>query len=180
MKIEFTGRGFEINDDLRDFTRGKLERVMKHLDHIRDVHVVLSVEKYRHRAEMTFHSLKRKFHGTEETNDMRSAIDRVAEKLEAQVRKQKEKQTTKKRNTTETIRANAGAEVVLPIEAQADQDFKVVRSRRPVQPMNLDEALDELEKLNQDFVIFRDADSERINVVYRRKDGHIGLIDPPN
>ncbi len=182
MKIDFTGRGVEISNQLRDYTRTKLDRLVRHFADIRDISAVLSVEKYRHRAEIKFSTPKRGFHGSEETSDMFLSVDRVVDKLEAQVKKFKEKKTTKKRHTTATIRATdipLNGTDLAPSES-AGSDVKIVRHTTPLKPMNLEEAVEELEKLNQEFIMFRNADNEHVNVVYRRKDGHIGLIEPGN
>lgn len=177
MKVEYTGRGVEINDRLRDFTRSKLDRLSKHLVDIHNLHVVLSVEKYRHRAEIKFSSAKKGFHGTEETTDMFQSIDGAVDKLETQVKKYKEKLNASKRNTTQTIRQNHVPEAEPSLSA-GEREYRVIRRQAPVRPMNLDEAVDELDKLKHDFIVFRDSESDTINVVYRRKDGHVGLIDP--
>jgi len=182
MKIDFTGRGVEISDQLRDYTRTKLDRLVRHFADIRDISAVLSVEKYRHRAEIKFSTPKRGFHGSEETSDMFQSVDRVVDKLEAQVKKFKEKKTAKKRHTTATIRASEtplNGSPAAPKE-NTGNDIQIVRTSTPVKPMNLDEAVEELDKLNQEFIMFRNADNDHVNVVYRRKDGNIGLIEPGN
>lgn len=182
MKIDFTGRGTAVSDQLRDYTQNKMGRLVRHFSDIRDISAVLSVEKYRHRVEIKFFAQKKGFHGAEETSDMFQSVDRVVDKLEAQVKKFKEKKTTKKRHTTDTIRASApplNGSAAAPAESRRSE-IKVVRTSPEVKPMNLEEALEELEKLNQEFIIFRNADNEHVNVVYRRKDGHIGLIEPGN
>jgi len=174
MKIDFSGRGVDITDRIRDFASSKMERLTRHLDDIRDVAVTLSVEKYRQRAEIRFHALKRVFNGTEETSDMFQSIDKVVDKLENQIRKAKEKVNAKKRNTTETIRSGE-----TPAPPANPGEIQVVRNEEMVKPMNVEEAVEELLKLDHEFIIFRNADNNHIlNVVYRRKDGNVGLIDP--
>ena len=177
MRVDFTGRGVEITNQVRSFTQGKLERLNKLLDNIHDVHVVLSVEKYRHKAEIKFLSQKKAFHGADETADMYQSIDGVIDKLESQARKFKEKNHSRKRNTTETIRIN----VLSQRESGDDGGLKVITTdQTSVKPMSLDEALDELDKLAQDFIIYRNSDTDRINLVYKRSDGNIGYIEPGN
>lgn len=174
MRVDFTGRGVEITDRVRSFTQGKLERLTKLMDNIQDVHVVLSVEKYRHKAEIKFLSNKKSFHGTEETSEMFQSIDRVIDKLESQARKFKEKNHARKRNTTETIRIN-----VLSQPKEKEDGLRVIHTdQTSVKPMNLDEAVDELERLEQDFIIYRNSETDRINLVYKRTDGNIGYIEP--
>ena len=181
MKIDFTGKGFNITDRVREFTESKMERWRKHLDDVHDVTVVLSVEKYRHRAEIKFSSQKKVFHGSEETTDMFQSIDRVVEKLDVQASKYRQKMTGKKKHTHDTIRAAVDPEPnhqTAPgiIEDSAVQVIPADVSK--IKPMGLEEAVEELTKFNQEIIFFRNAETENLNVVYRRKDGHIGHIDP--
>ena len=178
MKIDYTGRGVDITNRVRNFTESKFERITKLLEHVHDIDVVLSVEKYRHKAEIKFQAMKRTFHGTDETNDMFQSIDRVIDKLEAQARKFKDKNNAKKRNTTEPIRKNGETVDSVVAEPEGTGELRVIRNPNPVRPMSLDEAVDALGTLDNEFIIYRDAESDAINVVYRRKDGHVGLIDP--
>ena len=178
MKVDFTGRGVNITDHIRSFTESKLDRVKRLIDDMHDINVVLSTEKYRHKAEIKFLSHKRSFHGTEETNDMLQAIDHVVNKLESQVKKHKNKITAKKRSTNESIRVNV-LNVERNTETPLDGDIQIIRTdNSEVKPMNLDEAVDELQKYNREFVFFRNPDDDLVNVVYTRRDGHIGLIEP--
>ena len=182
MKIDYTGRGVEITDRIRNYTESKLERLNKLLENIQDLSVVISIEKYRHRAEIHFQTEKRSFHGQDETNDTFQSIDGAIAKLETQVKKYKKKQNTRKRGTLESIRVNV---LSLPEEKNqsrpGDRTIEVIRSdNSEVKPMNLDEALDELDKLKQEFIIFRNSDNDHVNVLYHRKDGNIGLIEPGN
>ena len=181
MKVDFTGRGVEIEDRIKEFTHGKLERLKKHFDEIHDLTVILSTEKYRHKAEINFLSQKRSFHGAEESSDMYQSIDRAIDKVETQVKKFKQKQMTKKRHTTETIRANGMETEEHARKLTGNNEVKVIRSKNNVvKPMSLEEAVEELEKLNQEFIIFRNAETEMVNVVYHRRDGNVGLIESPN
>jgi len=178
MKIDFTGRGVEITSRLRDFTEGKLERVKKLVEDMHDITVVLSTEKYRHKADIRFLSQKRSYQGAWETSDMFQAIDHVVAKLESQVKKFKNKQRSLKRSTTESIRGE-GLQATEDPAAPIDGEVRIIRSSNSqVKPMNVDEAVDELQKFKREFVFFRNADNDAVNVVYNRKDGHIGLIEP--
>ncbi len=176
MRIDFTGRAFDITDRVRTFTQSKMDRLTKLLDDIHDVQVVLSVEKYRNKAEIKFLSQKKTFHGAEETSDMFQAIDGVIEKLESQARKAKEKSQSRKRNATESIRIN-----VLSQSSEGETGLKVIHTdQTSVKPMSLEEAVDKMETSEQEFLIYRNSESDRINLVYKRKDGHIGFIEPGN
>lgn len=180
MKIDFTGRGIDITDRIRQFTESKLDRLSKIIGDLQGVKVVLTVEKYRHRAEIVFHVEKHDFHGAEETQDLFQSIDGVVEKLEKQVRRFKDKRMARKRNTTETIRtAEVDYAESIPHPSERDGTIQVIPVEpAQVRPMALEEAVDSLTKFNSEFLVFRNADTEVINVVYRRKDGHIGHIGP--
>lgn len=182
MKVDFTGRGVDLTDQIRSFTQSKLERLNRHLEDIRDVHVVLSTEKYRHKAEIKFLSGKRSYHGTEETSEMFQSIDRVIDKVESQVKKHKDKLHSRKRNATQSIRINVIDNTPEPEPAAKDKrELRIIHTdHSAVKPMSLDEAVDELVKLNQEFIIYRNSETDRINVVYHRRDGNIGYIEPGN
>lgn len=174
MKIEFTGRGVDITDRIRNFTESKFDRLKKHLDAINDVSVVLSVEKYRHRVEIKFSSQKQSFHGHEETNDMFQAIDRVIDKLESQVRKYKQKKNDGKRRGSESIRH---ADVADSDTTGHEEDLRVIRDSREVSPMSLEAAIEELDNTEEGFVMYRDLETNTVSLVFKRADGHIGLIE---
>jgi len=182
MKIDFTGRGFDINERIRTFTQAKMDKIKKHIEEVHDVSVVLSVEKYRQKAEIKFSSNKKSFFGSGESNDMFLSIDRVVDKLEAQVKKFKEKNTSRKRNTHESIRNDQLPMVETQLESPRQDGEILVIPTEPsqIKPMNVEEAVDEMTKLEQEFLVFRNADSNDFNVVFRRKDGHIGYVSPSN
>jgi len=176
MKIDFTGRGVDINPELRAHTEAKLERLKKHLDDIRDVKVILSVEKYRQKAEINLQARRQTFHSHEETNEMLQSIDRVVEKLEKQARRFKAKRIKTKR------KPNGLAEPLEEIEAGApspEPGIRIIKKDNFVlKPMSPEEAVEELQKFNQEFIIFQNSDSEQMGVAYRRRDGHFGYIEP--
>lgn len=179
MKIDFSGRGFEITTAIREHTESKLSRLKKHLDDIRDVSVVLSAEKYRQRAEIKFTSLKTAFYGQEETSDMLTSVDRVVEKLEKQARRFKEKRVKNRKKPSDTIKDTAlAAPEGETAEKPGEQEVKIIRMDNfVVKPMSLEEAVAELQKLKQEFLVFQNSESEAVNVVFRRKDGHFGYIE---
>lgn len=179
MKIDFTGRGIDVSDRIRSFTESKMDRLKKILGDLQDVKAVFTVEKYRHKAEINFHFEKHDFHGADETNDLFQSIDKVAEKLEKQARRFKDKRMSRKRSTTETIRTNGLQLEDTPPETDPERAIQVIPvDPIQVRPMALEEAVDALTKFDDEFLVFRNADTEVINVVYRRKDGHIGHIGP--
>jgi putative sigma-54 modulation protein len=184
MKIDITGRQIEITPALRDFTMEKLRKLEKLLDGPLEVHVVLAVEKHRHLAEIQVKSRTAVLSGTEETGDLYASIGEVAEKLERQALKHKEKVTEKKRREGTRL-PEAVAALETRSAAAADSSTReelpaqILESRRyRLKPLSAEDAVMELEATGEDILVYRDSRSYRVNVVYRRKDNHFGLVDP--
>lgn len=93
MQIQLTGHHVDITPALREFVTDKMERLARHFDHVSTVHVILSVEKLRHMAEATIHLSRGTVFANAEAEDMYAAIDLLIDKLDRQVKKQKEKST---------------------------------------------------------------------------------------
>lgn len=98
MQLSVTGHHVEITDSLRDYVQEKIERIQRHFDQVTNVHVILSVEKVRHKAEATLHLAGGNIFAEAENDDMYAAIDALADKLDRQVRRHKEKMTDHHRN----------------------------------------------------------------------------------
>jgi putative sigma-54 modulation protein len=178
MQVEYTGRQVDITPAIKEFTENHLRKIRKILGEAIDVHVVLTVEKYRHIAEINLKSRSFIFNGLEETHDMYTSINAVLEKIERQALKHKGRKIAKKRKT-------AGSPVVgVPGEIR---EFAVANPTSPrvirmrsfaAKPMTVEEAVEEVTQSKNDFLVFRNSESERVSVVYRRKDGNFGLIEP--
>jgi putative sigma-54 modulation protein len=185
MNLDITGRQVEITAALREFAEDKLRKLEKLLDGPLDIHVVLGIEKHRHTAEVKVKSRTAILSGTEETNDLYASIREVADKLERQALKHKEKVTGRKRReatrTSEVAAAMAEAEAEerVPRIGEEDNPARVIRSERyRLKPISLEDALMELETSREDILVFRAAGTNRVRVLYRRRDGHFGLIEP--
>ena len=180
MQIAVTFRHMETSLPVRAYVEEKLARVKKYIDEPIDAQATLSVEKkIRHRAEISLVAKGITIKGSEETNDMYAAIDNVVDKIERQLKRYKEKikehkplagrerQVQKTVLAAESIDEGSGGE---PVIIRTDQF--------PVKPMAVEEAVMQMDLLHKEFLVFTDAQSEEINVVYRRKDGNYGLIVP--
>jgi putative sigma-54 modulation protein len=179
MNIDFTGRKIEVTPALKKFTSQKLAKLERLLDGIIEAHVILRVEKHRHNAEMIVHSRHATLSGSETTEDLYASIGKVIGKLERQAKKHKDKFSwgkTKPRGKTTIRRGIEPEERVGPPLAS---EPRVVRTRSyEVKPMGLDEAVLQAQSSGFSFLVFRDASSQRVNVLYRRNDGNFGLIEP--
>lgn len=168
MQVNVRGKNVEVTEALRDHVTRKIGKIGNHLDHQTIMaEAVLSVEKDRQIVEVTVPVEGRFLRGEESTPDMYASVDLVVDKLERQLDKLKTRM--KHRNHV------AQAKRATPLEPES----QVVRRKTfPIKPMSLDEAILQLEMVGHDFFAFTNADSERINVVYRRKDGNYGLLEP--
>jgi len=173
MNLFITGRHIEITPALREFAEDKLRKLEKLLDDPIEIHVVLGIEKHRHMAEIQVKSRTALLSGTQETGDLYASIGEVADKLERQALKHKEKMRDHKNR--KSVR-HAEMEAALEPEERSP---RVQRSKSySVRPLSLEDALNELESSGNELLVYRDVESERLHVVYRRKDGDFGLVEP--
>jgi putative sigma-54 modulation protein len=177
MEVEYTGRAVEITPAIKEFTENHLRKIRKILGEAIEVHVILTVEKYRHIAEINLKSRSFKFNGLEETHDMYTSINAVLEKIERQALKHKGKKIARKRKP-------AIAAVTVPPGEPREQVAvnsaapRVIRTRSfAPKPMTVEEAVEEVAHSKSEFLVFRNSESESVSVVYRRKDGNFGLIE---
>jgi putative sigma-54 modulation protein len=193
--VRLTGRHVTITPAIHDYVNRKLESL--HLDYpkIIEAHVILEVEKYRHSAEVILVCSNHiTIEACEETNDMYAAIDAAVDKICRQMRKYKTR-LMKKHRPRHDIVHHLEEHVLEPepvlLNGNGDRNgngesdheegahHPVVRTERhPVKPMFIDEAVLQLEMSTRQFIVFMNARSSRVNVLYRRKSGEFGLIDP--
>jgi putative sigma-54 modulation protein len=169
----------EASEPVRSYLEEKLSRIKKYIDEPIDAQAVLSVsKKIRHNAEVTIVAKGITIKGSEETNDMYAAIDAVTDKLDRQLKRYKEKLKNHKplpgkpRQVEKTVLAAESFD-------EGVGEPVIIRSYSfPVKPMAVEEAVMQMDLLNKNFLVYTDAGTEEINVVYRRKDGNYGLIVP--
>jgi len=181
MRVSVTFRHMEPTAAIREYAEAKLMKVKRYLDEPIEANVVLSIEKYRHIAEVTLNAGRNVINCTEETNDIYSAIDMVLEKLERQVKKQKEKTRSKKgRQNYGREQFEATADM---IDAAAESEPEWVKritlmESNHAKPIDLEEAVLWLDDHpSSEFLLFTNASSARLNVMYRRRNGDYGLIE---
>jgi putative sigma-54 modulation protein len=153
----------------------KLDRFDKYLYNPAEANVVLSVEKFRHIAEVNINGDRLNIQGKEETEDMYSAIDMVLDKLEKQIKKNKEKLSDKRSGARHRAKAGLTSEG-FPAENDFEKQVKIKNIE--YKPMDVDEAIMQMQLVDDNFLVFTNARDSRVNVLYRRKDGHYGLIQP--
>jgi putative sigma-54 modulation protein len=173
MKIEFTGRQTGIPDELRRLAERKLQKVGKLLPSVTRAHVILAVDKHRQVAEVSVHSRHVDLSAVEVSANPRLSVAGAIDKLLRQAQRHQAKRRERKGAATPRRAPLVAA------EREAAAAPRVVRSRRSVaKPMTLDEAALEMEGRADGVLVFRDAATERVNVLFRRRDGNLGLIEP--
>lgn len=175
MQTSVTFKNIDTSDHLKSYVSDKLNRFDRFLDSPAEANVVLSVEKHRHIAEIHITGGRLNVKGKEETTDMYSAIDRVLDKMEKQIKKTKQKVRERRSGGVKP-----GADAMLDELGGPGQDREgeIVVRTVDYKPMDAEEAAMQLDLSDDSFLVFTNARTEQINVVYRRNDGHYGLIQP--
>ncbi len=173
------GKNVEITPALRDYVEKRIGKITRYFDSVGEISVLLSVIKERHMVEVTVPVQGVLLRGEEASHDMYASIDLVIEKLERQIHKHKTKMQRRFRDGT--LLDEAFASPAAPAQEDDDEEYPIVKRKKfVVKPMDVQEAIMQMNLLNHDFFVFRDADTEEVNVVYRRADGKYGLIESDN
>lgn len=180
MEISVRGKNLEITPALRQYAEKRVSKIEKFFESAVSAHAVISQERGRYSAEVTVSVNGILLRGEESTGDAFASVDLVVEKLEKQIEKFK---TRISRRVRLARKAGAWPEAVVNQEAaekgeEADRP-RVVRVKRfAFKPMSVDEAILQMDLLGHDFFVFTNAETEQVSVVYRRRDGNYGLIEP--
>ena len=178
MTVNITGRHIEITEPIRKFTTDRLDRLRPIIDEVMEAHFILTVEKHqRHIAEVNIKTRHELHHSTEESSDMYTSIAAAVDKVEKQILRSKGKKVDRKRKGE-----HLGIVAASAVEAEADLGEKLPRIIKThevaAKPLSVDDAAVELDTAANGFVVFRNSENQRINVVYKRKDGNVGWIEP--
>ena len=176
MNIAFTFKNFEACEHLKKYARRRMEKMGRFFGKSSglEVGVVLTVDKFRNRCEVTVVGEGLHLNASEQASDMYAAIDLVHDKLESQIKKHVARLKEQRREAR-----NASVDVfTYNLEGEAEGEGVVGTNRFNPKPMHLEEAIMQLDSIGSDFLVFLNAESERVNVVYRRRNGAYGLIDP--
>ncbi len=178
MQVSVTFRNMESKEIAREYVQEKIAKLKKYLDTPLEANVVLTTEKHRQIAEVNLLANRLTINAREETEDMFSAIDGVMDKLERQLLKYKEK--IKRRKVNSNLPESSWRMNIFSSESfEEGASPKLIKSKRLlIQPMSVEEAALQLELLNNEFYIFTNVESKNLNIIYRMKDGHYGLIEP--
>jgi putative sigma-54 modulation protein len=174
MKFIVTGKNIDVTGALKEKAIKKVGKIEKFFPVDTEAHITLSVQKNRHIVEVTIPFKGGLLRAQEENEDMYASIDKVVDSLEGQIRRNKTKIERK-------YHASGLSFEGVDFEQHEDEanDFSVVRSKKfSIKPMTIEEAILQMNMLGHAFFMFLNADTQEANVVYRRKGGNYGLIEP--
>lgn len=177
VQVSVRGKNVEVTPALKEYVEKKLGRFQKYFYRPLSAQVALAVERGRHVVEVTIPLDGYLLRGEESSEDAYASVDLVVEKLERQIHKFKTRINRKLRRDGQNQRGIVTEAV--PDVADAGEEQGVVRVKRfPLKPMDVEEAILQMNLLGHDFFVFSNARTEEVNVVYRRRGGGYGLIEP--
>lgn len=177
MNVIVTGRHVEVTDALKKYATDKIGKFDRFEANITEANFVFSLEKHNHRVEASLKVNGHSIQADSVTEEMYSSVDEVLDKLGRQIRKMKDKTESRRKANDRQSRtlATAGEESLL----EAGPAPLIIKSGRfDPKPMTAEEAAMQLDVLDQNFFVYVDSISNGVNVVYRRKDGNVGLVEP--
>ncbi len=179
MNIAFTFKNFEPSDHLRTYAERRFAKLGRfvHNSANAELTVILAVDKFRHKADVQFAGDSMNFSAVEQSADMYATVDMVLDKLEAQLKKHAEKVKERRKGGGKAAPVGADEPPTRP-EISDDERYIIEEDRFNPKPMHVDEAALQLDSGEDAFLVFLNAETGRVNVIYHRKNGHFGLIDP--
>ncbi|MEH7458226.1 ribosome-associated translation inhibitor RaiA [Bacillus sp. JJ1127] len=178
MKFNIRGENIEVTPALKDYVEKKLGKLERYFDTFPEIKVNLKVYSDKQRVEVTIPFTDLLLRAEETHSDMYAAIDLVVDKIERQIRKHKTKVNRKLREKGSPKNAFILTEPVAVQEELQEDELELVRTKRfDLKPMDVEEAILQMDMLGHNFFVFTNADTNETNVVYGRKDGKYGLIE---
>jgi putative sigma-54 modulation protein len=181
MNLEITGRHIDITEPIRKFATDRVERLRGASDSIMEAHFILTVEKHqRHIAEVNLKTQHEFYHCEEVSTDMYTSIASVLDKIEKQILKTKARGITRTRHGHHGGKAVVSTSSVVEVEEMTGKDMpRIIRTHDVAsKPMSVDDAAIAMDGSEHEFLVFKNAETEQVNVVYKRKDGNVGWIEP--
>lgn len=173
MKINYTARHTKVTDEMKQYCEKRIQSLEKLLGNQIEADVLLSVEKYRQKVEINLKMKNASLNTIEETHDMSSSLVGAFDHLEKRVKKEREKLRERKRR-----RVRERETFSVPME-EKKRPKRVIRGQSyTMKPMSVEEALVQMETSKEEVFLFRTVETENWAVIYRRKDGNYGLIEP--
>jgi putative sigma-54 modulation protein len=182
MPIEITGRHIEVPEREKERVRERVTRLERHAGSIDDARIIVTGEKHRVTVEAIVSSRRQTWKAKEETADIPTALTAALDKIETQAKRDRARRKDKKHGPSLRDAVKEWEVKVLSPESlrSAGSEKRIVMktSKIPIKPMSAEEAALELEDSRSEFIVYRDSGSERVSVLYKRRDGNFGLIAP--
>ncbi len=179
MQIQVTFRHVEPSEAVKEYAREKVSKIKKYLDGHIEANVTFTVQKHRHEADVTIIAGGLKIHGRETTGDLYSALDRVMDKLETQVKRYRDKLKNLSRGNKKKAKPRPFSVGIYEADSVPEPQPRIIkRHTLTAKPMDADEAAMQLDLSQDSFLVFINSRTDMLNVIYRRGDGNFGLIEP--
>ena len=173
MNLVISGKNIDITEGLRSAIEEKIGKLERYFNDSTEVHVTLSTEKERQKIEVTIPMKGSMIRAEEISKDMYVSIDLVEEVIERQLRKYKNKLIDKEQTAAQLSKD------FIDEDSYDEEEIQIIRSKKfAIKPMDAEEACVQMELLGHNFFVFRNADTDEVNVVYKRKGNTYGLIEP--
>jgi putative sigma-54 modulation protein len=176
MELEFIARNIELTPQQRGLAQKKFDRLAKYFSVVQEARITVTQEKHRVAVEAYIRGKDFEVEASSETPEWAASLQDLVEKLEQQARKTKQRLTSRKRPREKE--RSWQVEVVEPESVRRGTPEVVETRHVPVLPMTVDEAALQLDSSNDDFIVFREAASDKVSVLYRRRDRSYGLVTP--
>lgn len=175
MNIEFTFKNFEPSEHLKKYARRRFEKIGRFIGKSPALHmqVMLSVDKYNHKAEVQLTGEGLNINATEQSKDMYATIDMISDKISSQVRRSSDKLHSRHKSRDVNVD-------IYSYDLLEEDGLQVVNGTENFskKPLHMDEAIMQLQQTENEVLVFINADLERVNVLYRKSNGDFGIIDP--
>ncbi|MEX0059156.1 ribosome hibernation-promoting factor, HPF/YfiA family [Clostridium butyricum] len=174
MKVTVIAKNIELTQALKEIVQKKISKLEKYFEVEVEAKAILSIQKNRQIIEVTIPFNGAILRSEESTDDMYKSIDLVEDKLERQIRKQKTRLSRKNNGSLKFAALNDSK-----VESNEDDEGSLVKVKKfGVKPMDSEEAILQMDLLGHNFFVYQDSESSKVNVVYKRKDGNYGLLEP--
>ncbi len=179
MEIIFTGRHEYVDSKAKSYVEKKLERTIRNIPKVTSVHVIIDSERFNHKVEVVVHVNHQRLRAADKSEDLMASIDLVLDKLSRQLKKYKDKlQAHRKRVRLSTLEKQV-EESRPVVDEDEEEKPQLIRTRKfAPKPMDANEAMMQLKLSDDAFLVFFNAETNRVSVVYKMKDEHFGLIEP--
>jgi putative sigma-54 modulation protein len=178
MQIAVTFRHLAANEGIKDYVREKVGKLEKYIENPREIHVVLSTEKFRQMAEITIVADGMTLNSQAKDGDLYIAIDQMVEKMERQIRERRDKSRRKRVNASMAKPPLAGTESGAEDQGASEEAPRIVRREAFAKPMSPEEAVAQLNLSQQDVLFFINSTSGQMNALYRGKEGSYEWVEP--